>query len=402
MERVFRPNTNTTTYDGRVASSLLYKKEDEDPLWGGDAHKKFYNESTDFFFVPHVKLYLTDAKNQPCSPGDKLSPVKIISDYLQRVHNYCIPKIRKYYDDKKKTEIENESLSVGDTDDIASLKYDFTKDSVRYVFSYPDNEEDGGSKYKEQVTAALIDAGIIRTGDLRENAYESRLSFISDSGATAYYCSTLTSQLKPSLRPYLVCDIGGKNFGISTIIARDLPETGDISSFIDQSGVGCGNLELDRKMGQFLTAKITSTEDADQEVLEKIRDVAFDPVTNKILDQIEKAIKQHEEGVSGIFLSGTIGQDEYLKELVYEKFGSDLKKVMSVQNNEFAVSKGLVQYGIRQRGLMIPYLLQKDVQVIGRLMKLGNEGLDSTTSKTTRNVKKINHKGLDYIIGLGK
>jgi hypothetical protein len=77
------------------------------------------------------------------------------------------------------------------------------------------------------------------------------------------------------LRPYLVCDIGGKIFGISTIIAKELPETGDVSSFIDQSGVDCGNLELDRKMRQFLVSGITSTEDADQEVLEKIRDIVF-------------------------------------------------------------------------------------------------------------------------------
>lgn len=225
--------------------------------------------------MPHVKLYLTDAKNQPCSPGDKLRPVKIISDYLQGVHKYCISQISEYYDSKKK-ETEIESLSVGYTDDTASLKYDFAEDKVRYIFSYPDNEEDGVSKYKEQVTEALIDAGIIRTGDLSENAYESRLSFVSDSGATAYYCSTLTSQLKPSSRPYLVCDIGGRIFGQSTIKATELPDTGDISSFIDLSGVGCGNLELDRKMRQFLTAKITSTEYDDQEALEKIRDIVFE------------------------------------------------------------------------------------------------------------------------------
>jgi hypothetical protein len=134
----------------------------------------------------------------------------------------------------------------------------------------------------------------------------------------------------------------------------------------------------------------------------ELKEQVFDPVTDKILYHIENAIKQHEAGVSGIFLSGTIGQDRYLESLVYEKFGSVWTKVMSVQNNEFAVSKGLVQYGIRQHGLMIPYFLKKDIQTIGRVMKLGNEDQDSTTSKVMENTKKINHKGLDYIIGLGK
>jgi hypothetical protein len=132
----------------------------------------------------------------------------------------------------------------------------------------------------------------------------------------------------------------------------------------------------------------------------EVKEQVFDPVTNKILDHIEKAIKQHKEGVSGIFLSGTIGQDEYLKKLVYEKFGSDLTKVMSVKDNAFAVSKGLVQYGIRQRGLMVPYFEGKEIA--GKVMKLGNETQDNTTSSSIENAKKINHKGLDYFIGLGK
>jgi hypothetical protein len=183
--------------------------------------------------------------------------------------------MKKYYDGNK-NETEMESLQIGDKDDFAALKYDFTEDQIRYVFSYPDNQVDSGSQYKEQITAALIDAGIISAGDLSENPYESRVSFITDSGATAYHCSTLTTQLKPSLRPYLVCDIGGKIFGISTIIAKELPETGDVSSFIDQSGVGCGNLELDRNMKQFLEARITSTEDADQEMLKKIHNIVFE------------------------------------------------------------------------------------------------------------------------------
>jgi hypothetical protein len=183
--------------------------------------------------------------------------------------------MKKYYDGNK-NETEMESLQIGDKDDFAALKYDFTEDQIRYVFSYTDNQVDSGSQYKEQITEALIDAGIISAGDLSENPYESRVSFITDSGATAYHCSTLTTQLKPSLRPYLVCDIGGKIFGISTIIAKELPETGDVSSFIDQSGVGCGNLELDRNMKQFLEARITSTEDADQEMLKKIHNIVFE------------------------------------------------------------------------------------------------------------------------------
>jgi hypothetical protein len=184
--------------------------------------------------------------------------------------------MEKYYDGSKEKEIETESLQVGGTDDSTNLKYEFTEDQVRYVFSYPDNQENDGSRYKEQIIEALIDTGIISAGDLSENPYESRVSFITDSGATAYHCSTLTTQLKPSLRPYLVCDIGGKIFGISTIIAKELPETGDVSSFIEQSGVGCGNLELDRNMRQFLEARITSTEDADQEMLEKVRNIVFE------------------------------------------------------------------------------------------------------------------------------
>jgi hypothetical protein len=179
-------------------------------------------------------------------------------------------------------EIEMESLQIGDMDNFAALKYDFTEDQVRYIFSYPDNQENNGSNYKEQIIEALIDAGIISAGDLSENPYESRVSFITDSGATAYHCSTLTTQLKPSLRPYLVCDIGGKIFGISTIIAKELPETGDVSSFIDQSGVGYGNLELDRKMRQFLVSGITSTEKDDQEALEKIRDIVFEYYNEEI------------------------------------------------------------------------------------------------------------------------
>jgi hypothetical protein len=132
----------------------------------------------------------------------------------------------------------------------------------------------------------------------------------------------------------------------------------------------------------------------------EVKKQVFDPVTNKILDQIEKAIKEHEEGVSGIFLSGTIGQDEYLKELVYEKFGSDLTKVMSVKDNAFAVSKGLVQYGIRQRGLMVPYFKSKNKA--SKIIEVGNDPQDDTTSSSIKNEKKINHKGLDYFIGLGK
>jgi hypothetical protein len=146
----------------------------------------------------------------------------------------------------------------------------------------------------------------------------------------------------------------------------------------------------------------------------EVKEQVFDPVTNKILDHIEKAIKQHEEGVSGIFLSGTIGQDEYLTKLVYEKFGSVLTEVMSVKDNAFAVSKGLVQYGIRQRGSMVPYFQGKDVRsnfinsdkatvkAIVKVIDLLNEHLDIATSKPIKDEKKINHKGLDYFIGLGK
>jgi hypothetical protein len=91
----------------------------------------------------------------------------------------------------------------------------------------------------------------------------------------------------------------------------------------------------------------------------ELKEKVFDPVTNKILLHIENAIKQHETGVCGVFLSCTIGEDEYLKNIVYDNFGSGLTKIMSVQNHAFAVSKGLVQYGVRQRGLMVPYFQER-------------------------------------------
>ncbi|KAI8888879.1 hypothetical protein K501DRAFT_282533 [Backusella circina FSU 941] len=454
------PKTNLRSFGGRVTSSILYKNEDEPPLWGGDADKMYHNESSDFFFAPHLKLYLTDRDNQPPLPEDKLTPVKIISDYLKALHKHCIAKMKEYYDTQNLIN-ETETLVIADREDSieendSKVTYSFDEDQVRYIFSYPDNQEDDGASYREQITEAVINAGIISANDLSANDYESRLSFLTDSGATAYHCSALNYLLKPSIRPYLVCDVGGKVFGLSTIMARELPETGEVSSSIEQSDVGCGNLELDNKMRSFLATKVTSSSDDDKEALkmihdrlfeeyidriklsfdgsdapiyysmnqivlapsiemsciedgnfvfdpEELKEHVFNPVTDRILDRIDAAIKavnkKHGTGVSGIFLSGTIGQDDYLKNLVDERFGKDVSKVMSLKNNEFAVSKGLVQYGLRQHGLMIPYLIQKDIKKKDRIISLGNNSPESV-KKFFQGVKKINHQGLDYFIGL--
>jgi hypothetical protein len=127
-----------------------------------------------------------------------------------------------------------------------------------------------------------------------------------------------------------------------------------------------------------------------------MRDEIFGPVIREIQANIRK-VKEENCGnrISGIFISGAIGHGDYLKGIVDEEFGKDGVKVTSLHDSQFAVSKGLVACGFRNRGRMIPYYegrndLSKDkvINVDGRMF--------------TDDDKNIDFSGLDYVIGLGK
>lgn len=101
------------------------------------------------------------------------------------------------------------------------------------------------------------------------------------------------------------------------------------------------------------------------------------------------------QSIGGIVISGTIGQDEYLPRIIYESFGSNTVNVKLMTERRFAVSRGLIIFGFRENGRMVPYL----DKVTSRLSQ--NTPTTEHDHPLSEN-KTIDFSKVDYVFGLGK
>jgi hypothetical protein len=239
-----------------VASSILYRNEDDVPFWGGNARKIFYRDKTNFFYAPQVKFYLTDCKNQPPIPGIRLTPIKLVSDYLKQVHEHGLFKMQEY--------LQELTLKMSNLDYNVP---EITNDQICYVFSCPDDQKN--TDYQVKIKNALKMAGIITPNDPKD-----KLRFITESEATAFFCTTLSSEMKVSPDPYLVCNVGD-TLGLCTVEVSELPETAKVTLLDGQARISCGSLELDRNMREYLKDNVTSSP-KDSEILKRFHDRLFE------------------------------------------------------------------------------------------------------------------------------
>jgi hypothetical protein len=238
----YRGDTDTSNFNGRISSSIIYEKDIQTlPRCGEMLTKKQEDEQKPFFYAPSIKPYLTE-KISPGSLPEGLTPVRLVADYLKHVHSFGVSEMKKHFQNKEASE------SPSNQEEKDAKAEMFTGDQIRYVLSIPDNQD---GPYKDKMKEALIMAGIIES-----NVPEGRLSFIKESEATGYHCLKQCieskNQLNPSLKPYLVCDIGGTVFGVSTIEAKELFETGTVLSHIDKSIGNCGTVDLNIEMRNLL------------------------------------------------------------------------------------------------------------------------------------------------------
>jgi hypothetical protein len=126
-----------------------------------------------------------------------------------------------------------------------------------------------------------------------------------------------------------------------------------------------------------------------------MRDEIFGPVIREIQANIRKVKESCGDRISGIFISGAIGHGDYLKGIVDEEFGKDGVKVTSLHDSQFAVSKGLVVCGFRDRGRMIPYFEGRDGLPKDQVINVDGKIF-------TDDEKNIDFSAHDYVIGLGK
>jgi hypothetical protein len=217
------------------------------------------------FHASNIKSYLTDPDYQTQNPlPDGLNPIKIVADFLQQVHEYSVTKMNGHFKSSN-TEQTDESLR---DDKIVD------KRQIRYIVSYPDNQNEG--EYTAMMKEALELAGIISPSDPPE-----RLIFRPESEATAYAC-TVDGVISCPSDPYIVCDIGRTGFGISTIQADELAETGAIEPHFECSSSKCGSSEPDKNMKKYLENKISASDENDLYTLERVRERVFDVYIDRI------------------------------------------------------------------------------------------------------------------------
>jgi hypothetical protein len=253
-----RSKTNREDFGGRVLTSSIYQKNSDGPfLWGGSASKKYYNRSKHFCYIPNIKLYLTETESQPTLPKG-LDPIKITSDYLKEFHDYGLKHMKNHFGVKQgmdtvtqaNAQLTKEDVSDSEESHSSTLSKKIGHSTIlpsqiRYIISYPDNE---GDRYQNNLKKALMMAEIINKDDPEE-----RLVFIKESAAVAHYCIQQSlPELKPSRKPYLICDVGSKVFGISSVMIDELVDTGKITSHSQQAINKWGTLELDRRMKKYL------------------------------------------------------------------------------------------------------------------------------------------------------
>jgi hypothetical protein len=201
-----------------------------------------------------------------------LNSIKLLADFIKKIHEHAVEEMKKHF---KSKDAETAAVAIADPKDESATK-DVTEDSnsrlveeseIRFVVSYPDNQN---GDYKIKMKNAFEMAGIIGPSDPEE-----RLVFITDSEATAYSC-TVDEKVNYSKEPYIVCDIGGTVFGISTLKVFELSETGTVEAQIDQSSGECGSIKLDINMRKYLESKISASDEKDLDKLKLVQNRVFD------------------------------------------------------------------------------------------------------------------------------
>jgi hypothetical protein len=128
---------------------------------------------------------------------------------------------------------------------------------------------------------------------------------------------------------------------------------------------------------------------------DKLSERVFGHVAEYIMKVIEVTKDKFSKGIGGIFLSGTIGEESYLKKKLEDRLRTSNLNVYYIVST-FVISEGLVSYGLRDRKLAVPYLIEKTSERQESVGQLENSASYVQKWKTTK------FKDVDYIIGLGK
>jgi hypothetical protein len=131
---------------------------------------------------------------------------------------------------------------------------------------------------------------------------------------------------------------------------------------------------------------------------EDMKKYIFDPVTTNILRYIEIGTYKFERKITGLFLCGTIGQDNYLSELARTMFGGSTLNIFNIVDHSYVVSEGLIIYGSEQHNTSVPHFINKERKQKNFVRLPGNDNplFNDEILNGTKDMDNV-----DMVIGIG-
>ncbi|OAD71163.1 hypothetical protein PHYBLDRAFT_147671 [Phycomyces blakesleeanus NRRL 1555(-)] len=353
-----------------MPSTMLYKKESEKKFtYGRSAEHNFRKHPDSGYHISKVKLWLDRTIKEGLPPlPPNMTPVKIIGDYLSRMHK-DISKIPKKYPKFR---------------DPSRYRYCMT---VPTMWS---------EESKNIMREAAILAGIITKYD-----EPGKLLIIDEAVAAALYAEDQSPELNLTHGSlYMICDAGGGTVDLAVFEKDDSSGTSGLKEITMGTGSSCGSTFLDARFEALLREKVSKypnysekdIQDAlwefslviketfvgDQEEksycikklkrmyiqghpdisddetysLDEIHKKVFDPVVDEVLGMIEKQFAQiGGRHLDVMFITGGFGQSPYLQARINDTFGSRVKHFKVIKDGNMAVMRGATLFGARPRAI---------------------------------------------------